>query len=78
MMARRARCSSSRPGHIQKANPDEEPLSRALSLQRSPGRQVTVVTGDLSMQLRAAALGLAEAIMPERHAKDAQRRNNAE
>jgi hypothetical protein len=41
------------------------------------GRQVTVVTGDLCMQLRAGAIGLAEAVMPEKYSKDAQRRKNA-
>lgn len=60
-------------GHARKANPDEELLSRALSLQRSLSRQVTVVTGDMRIQLRGAALGLAEAVMPEKYVKDAQR-----
>ncbi len=64
-------------GHLRKANPDEELLSRALTLQRALGRQVTVVTGDLCMQLRAGAIGLAEAVMPEKYSKDAQRRKNA-
>jgi hypothetical protein len=64
-------------GHVRKANPDEELLSRALTLQRALGRQVTVVTGDLSMQLRAGAIGLAEAVMPEKYSKDAQRRKKA-
>jgi hypothetical protein len=35
------------------------------------------VTGDLCMQLRAGAIGLAEAVMPEKYSKDAQRRKNA-
>ena len=64
-------------GHLRKANPDEELLSRALTLQRALGLQVTVVTGDLCMQLRAGAIGLAEAVMPEKYSKDAQRRKNA-
>jgi len=64
-------------GHVRKANPDEELLSRALALQRVLGRQVTVVTGDLCMQLRAGAIGLAEAVMPEKYSKDAQRRGKA-
>jgi hypothetical protein len=64
-------------GHVRKANPDEELLSRALTLQRALGRQVTVVTGDLGMQLRADAIGLAEAVMSEKYSKDAQRRKKA-
>jgi hypothetical protein len=49
-------------GQVRKANPDEEMLSRALTLQRALGRQVTVVTDDLCTQLRAGANGLAEAV----------------
>jgi hypothetical protein len=64
-------------GHARKANPDEELLSRALTLQRALGGQVTVVTGDLCMQLRAGAIGLAEAVMPEKYSKDTQRRKKA-
>jgi predicted ribonuclease YlaK len=43
------------PGHVRKANPDEELLSRCMLLQRAIGRPVTIVTGDLGMQLRADA-----------------------
>jgi hypothetical protein len=63
--------------HVRKANPDEELLSRALTLQRALGRQVTVVTGDLCMQLRAGAIGLAEAVMPAKYSKDTERRKKA-
>lgn len=34
-------------------------------------------TGDLGMQLQAGAIGLAEAVMPEKYSKGAQRRKNA-
>jgi hypothetical protein len=35
---------------------------------------VTIVTGDLGMQLRADAHGLSHAEMPDKYAKDATRR----
>jgi hypothetical protein len=60
------------PGHVRKGNPDEELLSRSLLLKRVVGT-VTIVTGDLGMQLRADASGLAHAVMPDRYAKDATR-----
>ncbi len=62
------------PGHERKANPDEELLSSATVMRRVIGRPVRIVTGDLGMQLRADALGLGHADMPEKYAKDAQRR----
>jgi rRNA-processing protein FCF1 len=62
------------PGHVRKANPDEELLSRVTLLRRAIGQRVTVVTGDLSMQLRAKAGGLPYAVMPGKYAKDAARR----
>ncbi|MGH3826905.1 MAG: PIN domain-containing protein [Pseudonocardiaceae bacterium] len=62
------------PGHARMANPDEELRSRCMLLQRATGRPVTLVTGDLGMQLRAGAHGLGHAEMPEKYAKDARRR----
>lgn len=62
------------PGHVRMANPDEELRSRCMLLQRAIGRPVTLVTGDLGMQLRADAHGLGHAEMPNKYAKDAQRR----
>jgi predicted ribonuclease YlaK len=56
------------------ANPDEELRSRCMLLQRATGRPVTLVTGDLGMQLRADARGLRHAEMPDKYAKDATRR----
>jgi hypothetical protein len=62
------------PGHQRKANPDEEMLTRGTLLQRVIGRPVRIVTGDLGMQLRAGARGLGHVEMPDKYAKDAQRR----
>jgi hypothetical protein len=62
------------PGHMRMANPDEELRSRCMLLQRAAGGQVTLVTGDLGMQLRADAHGLGHAEMPDSYAKDARRR----
>jgi rRNA-processing protein FCF1 len=62
------------PGHVRMANPDEELRSRCMLLQRAVGRPVTLVTGDLGMQLRADAHGLGHAGMPDKYAKDAKRR----
>jgi hypothetical protein len=62
------------PGHMRMANPDEELRSRCMLLQRATGRPVTLVTGDLGMQLRADARGLRHAEMPDKYAKDATRR----
>ena len=56
------------------SNPDEELRSRCMLLRRATGRSVTLVTGDLGMQLRAEAYGLRHAEMPDKHAKDARRR----
>lgn len=64
------------PGHVRMANPDEELRSRCMLLQRTIGRRVTVVTGDLGMQLRADAHGLSYAVMPGKYAKDAKRRES--
>jgi predicted ribonuclease YlaK len=61
------------PGHVRKANPDEELLSRCPLIQRAIGRPVTIVTGDLGMQLRADAHGLGQAEMPDKYSKDAMR-----
>lgn len=66
------------PNHRRKTNPDAELLDRALLLQRVLGRSVTVVSGDLGMQLRADSHGLAHAQMPNKYAKDAVRRLAAE
>jgi len=55
-------------------NPDEELRSRCMLLQRAIGRAVTLVTGNLGLQLRADAHGLGHAEMPDKYAKDAQRR----
>jgi hypothetical protein len=62
------------PGHVRMANPDEELRSRCMLLQRATGRPVTLVTGDLGMQLRADAHRLGHAEMPDKYAKDARRR----
>jgi rRNA-processing protein FCF1 len=62
------------PGHVRMANPDEELRSRCMLLQRAVGRPVTLVTGDLGMQLRADAHGLGHAEMPDKYAKDTKRR----
>lgn len=63
------------PDHVRIANPDEELLFRCLLLQRAIGRAVTIVTGDLGMQLRADALGLGQAEVPDKYSKDAMRRS---
>ena len=60
------------PGHVRKTNLDEELLSRSLLLKRVVG-PVTIVTGDLGMQLRADANRLAHAVMPDKYAKNAAR-----
>lgn len=65
------------PGHVRMANPDEELRGRCMLLQRAIGRPVTIVTGDLGMQLRADAHGLSHAQMPDKYAKDATRRTSA-
>jgi hypothetical protein len=65
------------PDHMRIANPDEELLFRCLLLQRAIGRTVTIVTGDLGMQLRADALGLGQAEIPDKYSKDAMRRSAA-
>lgn len=62
------------PGHVPLANPDEELRSRCMLLQRAVDSPATLVTGDLGMQLRADAHGLGHAGMPDKYAKDAQRR----
>lgn len=62
------------PRHERLPNPDEELLARCLLLLRAIGRQLTVITGDLGMQLRADATGLTATEVPERYAKDATRR----
>jgi len=62
------------PGHVRMANPDEELRSRCMLLQRAAGRPVTLVTGDLGMQLRADVHGLGHAGMPDKYAKDTKRR----
>jgi rRNA-processing protein FCF1 len=62
------------PGHVRMADPDEELRSRCMLLQRATGHQMTLVTGDLGMQLRADAHGLGHAQMPDKYAKDARRR----
>lgn len=62
------------PGHVRMANPNEELRSRCMLLQRATGGSITLVTGDLGMQLRADAHGLAHAKMPDKYAKDAGRR----
>ena len=65
------------PDHVRMANPDEELISRCLLLQRALGRAVTIITGDLGMQLRAGALGLGQAEMPDKYSKDAMRKSAA-
>lgn len=66
------------PSHMRMANPDEELRSRCIMLQRAVGSPVTVVTGDLGMQLRADAHGLGHAEVPDKYAKDATRRASAD
>jgi predicted ribonuclease YlaK len=44
---------------------DEEIVNAASRVQTYAGRPVTMLTGDLSMQLRARAIGLESAAMPE-------------
>jgi hypothetical protein len=39
---------------------------------------VTIVTGDLGVQLRADAHGLSHAVMPDKYAKDAMRRGSVD
>jgi hypothetical protein len=63
------------PGQVRMGNPDEELISRCLLFQRVIGRPVTIVTGDLGMQLRADALGLGQVEMPDKYSKDAIRRS---
>ncbi len=65
------------PGHMCKANADEELPSRCLLIQRAIGCPVTIVTGDLGMQLRADAHGIGQAEMPDKYSKDAMRRSAA-
>jgi hypothetical protein len=65
------------PGHVRRANPDEELLSRCLLIQRAIGRPVTIVTGDFGIQLRADAHGLGQAQMPDKYSKDAMRRSTS-
>ncbi len=64
------------PGHSRTPNPDEELLNRAAFAQQAIGKPVTIVTGDLGMQLRASVRGLRHAVMPGKYAKDAQRRGD--
>jgi hypothetical protein len=40
-------------------------------IQRATGRPVTIVTGDLGIQLRADTHGLGQAEMPGKYSKDA-------
>ena len=43
----------------------------SLMIQRATGRPVTIVTGDLGIQLRADTHGLGQAEMPGKYSKDA-------
>ncbi|HWM98962.1 MAG TPA: hypothetical protein VNO54_18130 [Streptosporangiaceae bacterium] len=49
-----------------------------MLLQQAIGRPLTLVTGDLGMQLRADAHRLGHAEMPDKYAKDARRRAAAD
>jgi hypothetical protein len=62
------------PGHVRKANFDDELLARCTLLKRMIERRLTIVTGDFGMQLRADAHGLGQVEMPAKYCKDAARR----
>lgn len=51
------------------ASADDEILDVALEFQQLSGRAVTVLTADVAMRVRAAALGLAVALVPDRYAR---------
>ena len=46
------------PGHVRLPRPDDEIVDRAVAIQQIAGRQVSLITSDTGMMLRARPLGL--------------------
>lgn len=60
-----SKCSSIPPHHQRQPNTDEEVISVAERLTERRGGPVLLVTGDLSMQLRAEAHGPKAVELPD-------------